>query len=583
MPEEGNSACEPVRGENCRTSGDCTCFSGQSCDPKNPKAGPSGCVSPNDIACPTGATRYGTGCYCKSGFEMNADKTMCVKKSEQTESGVCTALSMCPGAGEKYCEEGKVKYWSCSQKICTENIAEDCYAGGGSCSNGKCTPQKSSCIGGKPDSNCDTARGENCATCRPDCECYDLECQPGKVGAISIGCFNPCLDVYYSLYDKASGACKCQEGYEWNNGHTNCEPITCPENTHQVGFMCVCDDGYMDCNGKRDDGCETAVSRDPVNCGKCKVSCVRDSTCEDSNCICDEGYVLDKTKNACVLFKCNNNKECEPSLGEECNDCKDCACDKKSVCDGPLKLYPDITNEKGCRDCDGYCKAKYGDHAILKKVEPTACLCDCEGGYVFSDDLKSCVEDEKKAVIFISDDPKFGVSEYERWWIALKLKQIYDFYTSKGYRVYYKKVSDVKDITDELIKNPSTKAMAYFGHGMEPGPGETKYSVPPTIEGQPASNLTLSGFNSAINYYMHQGMNVTEANQKAQERLSGDSFNLDYAYLNICYSMNDDSLANSFIKPQGLAWGGKGQVSALQSLTPYTKNVAQQDRPGVAP
>ena len=431
----------------------------------------------------------------------------------------------------------------------------------------------------KPDNFCDTSKGESCYKCPLDCDCYDLQCLPGNAGATSYGCFNPCLDVEYSVYDKASGACKCRDGYEWNQERTDCESLVCPDNTHQEGFMCVCDDGYSDCDGKRDDGCETATSRDILNCGKCKAYCVRDSSCVEGDCVCDEGYVLDKNKNACLPFKCNDNNDCEPPLGENCNDCNACACDKKSVCDAPLTLYPDITDEKGCRDCGEYCKQKYGEHSYLREKTASACLCDCEGGYVFSEDLKSCQEEEKKAVIFISKD----VTPYQKMWAANKLQHIREFYADQGYRVYYKVVDDISDVTDELVKNPSTKAMAYFGHGNDPQPGETTLTVPPTIEGQTATGMLESGVNSAVKYYMKMGLSVDEARKKADEKFKDGSFKLDYAYMNVCYGMNDQTLSNALLNPGGTSWGGAGKVNTVQTLNTYTKASAGQSPGGGTP
>ncbi|MBU0762024.1 MAG: hypothetical protein KKD39_03280, partial [Candidatus Altiarchaeota archaeon] len=84
VPEGGNSKCDPSIGENCRTSSDCTCLSGQTCDPKNPKAQANGCVSAYDsVVCPENAVAYGTQCVCREGYMWNQDKTSCIKKGNE--------------------------------------------------------------------------------------------------------------------------------------------------------------------------------------------------------------------------------------------------------------------------------------------------------------------------------------------------------------------------------------------------------------------------------------------------------------------------------------------------------------------
>jgi hypothetical protein len=563
VPEGGNSVCDSSAGENCMTSSDCKCFVGQKCDPDNPKALPSGCVSPNDVSCPKGASQYGDKCYCKSGFELNQDKSACVKKPE---AAACSTAAQCSGGGQRYCDGSNVKVSSCTPAGCSENVVEDCASG--TCSSGVCSHGKSECKGGKADGACDSASGENCGNCE-DCNCYDLECKPKTVGATSDGCFNPCLDVDNSVYNPANKGCDCKEGFEWNADRTDCEPVDCPDNTHRDGFMCDCDDGYMDCDGKRQTGCEVNVMTDYLHCGGCRTQCVEDAECAEGMCKCDEGLVLNKTINKCVPFRCNGNKECEPNLGEDCNGCKACACEATEVCDGPLKLHPELTDERGCRDCVGYCKKVYGEHGALSKLmlDSAVCFCGCEPGYMFDDSGKECVQERKSAVIFISNK----LNAYEDLWVGYKVNAIRGYYKQLGYDVYTKRISNYQQIAEELVDHPGVKAMAYFSHGMEPDKGQSQYSVSPTIEYGSPNDLISRGTDAQREAYVRQGISRDKAVKLADDRFKNGTFGLDYAYLNVCFGLNDNKLADALLKDGGTAWGGHGRVNPLQTFDTYKK------------
>jgi hypothetical protein len=68
-------------------------------------------------------------------------------------------------------------------------------------------------------------------------------------------------------------ACKVPEWGEPACGRADC-------------YVRECDEPYADCNLEFDDGCETDLSEDPGNCGKCGVECEgADATCLSGRCL----------------------------------------------------------------------------------------------------------------------------------------------------------------------------------------------------------------------------------------------------------------------------------------------------------
>ena len=281
----------------------------------------------------------------------------------------------------------------------------------------------------KPDNYCDTKKGESCSNCPRDCDCYDLMCMPGKVGATSWGCFNPCLAVDNSVLNKEKQTCDCKSGYTLNKQETDCVPLGCPPNSKMnADGKCGCDDGYSNCDGNEDNGCEDRVSDDARNCGECGAACMDNAVCakgecqckpgyeknsgffmdecvqkcpdnshmgDDKKCACDEGYMSDKKIGKCVKQNaCNDNDECEPNLGENCAGCDACRCGQDNACDDAiadgLKTFPKVTDMRGCKDCEQYCRT-YKEHMVFRDSDGKDCFCDCQPGYDWSEEEGKCV------------------------------------------------------------------------------------------------------------------------------------------------------------------------------------------------
>ena len=213
-------------------------MSGQTCDPGGGKANPRGCVSATDsVKCPPNAHAYGMECVCSEGYGWNQGRTSCVSRSAS-----CKVLSECPHGGERFCEDALVIRWQCSKITgCQQNILEDCGEKKGACVNGACivgkaqgqeacgkggacatttsggaepppeqTQTDGGCEGGLPDGRCTSK--ENCGSCKSDCFCGDLPCEPWSKGATTWGCTDPCPD-FHSRYDRKTRGCVCMPGY----------------------------------------------------------------------------------------------------------------------------------------------------------------------------------------------------------------------------------------------------------------------------------------------------------------------------------------------------------------------------------
>ncbi len=91
-----------------------------------------------------------------------------------------------------------------------------------------------------------------------------------------------------------------------------------------------CDKNFADCNKDADDGCETNISTDRNNCGRCENVCqvkenVSNAGCENSVCVidyCIGGYTdLDKKyENGCE-YKCLKSGESEIPYNMQDDDC----------------------------------------------------------------------------------------------------------------------------------------------------------------------------------------------------------------------------------------------------------------------
>lgn len=84
----------------------------------------------------------------------------------------------------------------------------------------------------------------------------------------------------------------------------------------------ACEEGWLNCNSQRADGCEIDIKNDRNNCRQCGTKC-GDFLCSNGICVCSDndscGYNGKCINKTCV---CGSGNTC--SLGSECDDYNSC-------------------------------------------------------------------------------------------------------------------------------------------------------------------------------------------------------------------------------------------------------------------
>lgn len=147
-------------------------------------------------------------------------------------------------------------------------------------------------------------------------------------------------------------------------------------NSGQCGIA-GCDYGYESCDADLDNGCETVTLSDLENCGYCGNSC---GTPANATSICQQGSCLMECKQG--FGDCNNDPDdgCETSLSNDALNCGSCgiACEGGGVCtQGACKLVCDAVHA----DCDGQtgnlCETDIANDA----ANCGACAYACHSGF----------------------------------------------------------------------------------------------------------------------------------------------------------------------------------------------------------
>jgi hypothetical protein len=297
------------------------------------------------------------------------------------------------------------------------------------------------------------------------------------------------------------------------------------------------------------------------------------SDADNCGCICENGWQPDANGDCVACDEVCRALDPRAVADPAESGPNSCAC----RCDSPLMAWepgggcictvgaePD---GDGCSCKDGWELNADGSSCIpaaptpeAGTPKPTSCeigmtcyenpdLCPCYDGKICdawspSRDTFGC--SPKVAVFAVSPE----VSNYERWWISGKMKRIQEFYRAQGYEV---RVVEIKsgDELPEALGNPSTRALAYFGHARTP-----------TLESSDADGIQRAVHGSLLRRYRQQGMNQQEATEAASQRAGAP--NLDYAYIHTCHSLDDNSLRDYLVKPGGTYWGKEGLLWAFQ-------------------
>ncbi|NMB75120.1 MAG: hypothetical protein GYA21_08315 [Myxococcales bacterium] len=242
---------------------------------------------------------------------------------------------------------------------CRDGDVELCYVPGG---DGACHQGSRTCQNGvmgecMPGADLSSDRRH----CGPACAACDTVLSDGCIaGLCACGGGSPCSDGR----NCCSGECReissdtkncggCGNDCALRVAHVQTAEIFC--NAASCDYGGDCDHGFLDCNGRRDDGCELAVTLS--NCGECALDCntqlshvsASQRQCRDTG----TGFVCDYTS-------------CQPDFG-------DCNGDRSDGCDTWLN------QDAHCGACDTDCAAASAGHLCLTldNAHPYDHTCGC--------------------------------------------------------------------------------------------------------------------------------------------------------------------------------------------------------------
>ena len=176
--------------------------------------------------------------------------------------------------------------------------------------------------------------------------------------------------------------------------------------------------------------------------------------------------------------------------------------------------------------------------------------------------------------LFASDELTFIQKKFKEKKYHLKEVKL------KGKMVYFPKekkehwVPDRKQIAKYLAR-PSTKAMAFFGHGGSRQDENRKIYKPSLGGNNTAIQLQISVLHqTALNYQKLYKIDYMKAYNKAQTDIMATAnwnCGLDEAYIHACHSLDDNSLRDFLLRSGGIYWGDKGILYGIFNLVEMSR------------
>jgi Cys-rich repeat protein len=323
--------------------GDMTVTCTPACANPTPYCNPSRVCVPclTDMHCPSGQVCrvVGQSSACVPGC---SDDGRCGGGTRKCCAGACVDT----GVDTQNCG-------ACGNACGVQHSSASCNAG--VCAPGKCSAGWADC-NGDPKDGCEAKLDydvNNCGACGMKCAIPHATsgCGPSQMGMS--GCY---LSACNYGYDDCNGDAKDGCETSTTSDVKNCGGcgMVCPAAAHAsiaclnaVCALTMCNVGWGDCDNNAKNGCETPLSNDKNNCGKCGSACGQGQICINGGCTCANCMITNaKTKcvnNMCVFDQCvqgfadcnnNLNDGCEADLNNDTSNCSACgmACQQNWTC-----------------------------------------------------------------------------------------------------------------------------------------------------------------------------------------------------------------------------------------------------------
>ena len=300
--------------------------------------------------------------FCTSHQHCNYLTGRC-EEGVKCGSNICKSPKFCDSSSLS-CKTGK----TCGDSLCTETqICEDnhCLSCGEDdlICNGECVdPLTSMTHCGASGARCQYSPGSKCFEGQfcdsGTCKCYTgvdcmigygkMDCGPDQLvctGEYIHACVENKTSLEYCGCNSLGRGTKCTDlPHTVNN--------TCEEGKCQI----TCEEGWADCNGNIEDGCEADLT-DPKTCGSCSNYCLDDHadsvTCLENQCQkqCKDGY--EPHNGECINI--NTSLQNCGQYDHACEHCEDGTC-SGIICDENGYIEMQVTTKNGVeKTIQAYC------------------------------------------------------------------------------------------------------------------------------------------------------------------------------------------------------------------------------------